>query len=322
MFYLSIISTITSTIIYSLFLYIPLLFIPISYFGYTYYIIDDETSINIISKKIKWSSIRNEENKPFGYFIGWYFFGYRSQISKQSQDGSYLYCFCYFDTFIKLKTPENTKIEIKNDLVNQDQYEDLYTKIQVAIRKGAFWRLTYIIKEVNYRRMIADSRQTLCISKIVKLLETKNSCTIQVSGPPGTRKSSLGILIAQELNGTLCKTFDPTDPNDNLDTLYNEVAPTKDNPLIVLLDEYDIIIEKITIGIQSHKNMHIQIKNKSQWNIFFDDVSEGALYPHIIFLLTTNTSYIEFCKKYDSSLIRKGRVDIFENWELENYYAS
>ena len=63
-------------------------------------------------------------------------------------------------------------------------------------------------------------------------------------GKPGTGKSMIPILLAKKLKASLCDTFNPTEPGDSLSRLYNTVCPTSDNPLIIVLEEYDIYIKK------------------------------------------------------------------------------
>ena len=52
-------------------------------------------------------------------------------------------------------------------------------------------------------------------------------------------------LIAKDMGGSFCDTFDPTRPGDSLSELYSKVFPSKENPLVLVFEEFDIMIEKI-----------------------------------------------------------------------------
>lgn len=101
----------------------------------------------------------------------------------------------------------------------------------------------------------------------------------------------IGILLAKKLNASIVRSFNPTEPNDNIDNLYSEVNPCEEKPLIIVLDEFDIILKQIHVGVESHKYMPIQVKDKSSWNIFLDNISLG-IYPHIILLLTSKMKHM------------------------------
>ena len=65
-----------------------------------------------------------------------------------------------------------------------------------------------------------------------------------------------------------------------------------------------------------HKNIPIEVYNKTTWNNLFDDINL-MLYPNLIVILTTNLTNTLIKEKYDLSYIRKGRVDIIK--QLNNY---
>ena len=128
-----------------------------------------------------------------------------------------------------------------------------------------------------------------------------------ISGVPGTGKTSIAYILANKLNGSLCKKFNPTNPNYTLDILYTVTNPTKKNPLILILDEIDILIDMIHIGIPNSKKFPIEVKNKTEWSILMDDINSG-LYPHMIVVMTSNKP-IEYFDELDPAYMREGRVD-------------
>jgi hypothetical protein len=103
-------------------------------------------------------------------------------------------------------------------------------------------------------------------------------------------------------------TFNPTQPGDKFNTIYIKSSPKKDKPLIVILEEADILLSNIhSNSIEIHRDIPIQITNKIQWNMFFDRF-DRQLYPHVIFIMTSNKS-ISYFEELDSSYMRTGRVN-------------
>jgi Cdc6-like AAA superfamily ATPase len=84
--------------------------------------------------------------------------------------------------------------------------------------------------------------------------------------------------------------------------------PTEEKPLILVLEEFDILINKIHHNlIQMHKHIPIQVKDKTSWNTLFDRIDRG-LYPNLIVLLTSNVNP-EYVDNLDKSYLRQGRVN-------------
>lgn len=286
-----------SVIISSIFSYISVILIPISYFGYSIRFVKTDIKDAIISKKIKWSSMRNEENEPYGFFVGWVFFGYRFETSSNP----YLYCFCTKKTFEELNVIENIEI------INTDSEINIYTA------SSHRYNHKFVNTQIYISHLIVPRhQQKICMNKIIDKFNENNYVTVFINGSYGSGKSSIGLLLAKELNASFCKEIHFIEPNQMMSNLYNQVSPTKEKPLIIMLDEFDIIIEKIhdNNNIIPHKYLRTQVTNKIQWNTLLDDIK--FYYLNIIIILTTNLTREEFISKYDESYIRKGRVNLFE----------
>lgn len=175
-------------------------------------------------------------------------------------------------------------------------------------RGGNFHWLTYSKRSLDVSRFEARDRQREIIDKVKTHFDENGHTVVYLHGKPGTGKSLLGLLLTKEMNGSLCNTFDPTEPGDSLNGLYNRVAPEKETPLIVVLDEFDVILHNIHTGIAPHKNIPIQVKNKTTWNQFLDRIQIG-MYPNLILVLTSNKTP-DYINEMDASYIRKGRVDM------------
>lgn len=118
----------------------------------------------------------------------------------------------------------------------------------------------------------------------------------------------IGVLLAAKLGGSYCNTLKPWQPGDSVGSLYSEVEPTKDKPLVIAFDEVDGAIMLIHTGIADHKELPISVQNKAGWNRLFDEIGRG-MYPHLIILLTSNREP-EFIDGMDPSYIRPGRVNL------------
>ena len=74
---------------------------------------------------------------------------------------------------------------------------------------------------------------------------------------------TIGYLLAKDLHCHFCDTWNPSDPNDNLDNVYNDIYPDCNKPLILVLEEFDIIIDKSKSKFINHKEYPIQVSDKN-----------------------------------------------------------
>jgi DNA replication protein DnaC len=281
--------------------------IPFIYFGYTLYIINDYNTITTICKNIKYSTLRNEQDEPSGFFISKKFCGYIFEQLNKDSSVNLLYCLCTATQFKELQKKSDSII------TKSDKSIDLYT------RKGNYYHLHYVKRDLVCTNFIAksgehsDSRsnQKDIITNIIEYYNQNNTCVIMISGEPGTGKSIMGVLIAKELNGSLCKTYSPITSGDTLENIYNKANPTKLKPLIILLDEFDIILHSFHENkVELHKDVPTEVYNKITWNNLLDDINM-KLYPRLILILTSNLDKEQIEAKYDPSYIREGRVNMY-----------
>ena len=287
-------------IISSLSIIWTLLIIPFLVCGYKFYCITEQNLITIICKNIKYSIITNNQNEPSGFFIGKYYIGYLHKSNKD-EEINLLYCLCSTEQFNKLKK--------KDDIIIKET--DIF--IDIFMRKGNYYHFDYQKRQLNctnFNIVTNFKNQKNILNQIVNYYKKNNNSVAIITGDPGKGKSALGILVAKELNGSLCKSYNPTNPGDHLENLYNQVNPTINNPLILLIDEFDIILDSIHNNkITLHKNIPTEIYNKTTWNNLFDDINL-KLYPNLIIILTSNMNIKIIEEKYDPSYIRKGRVNL------------
>ena len=278
----------------------------IQVFGIKLYRIIDERKTDVILRKLKVISANsvyyNSEFKPHSLFFSWYCIGniYLTEINRRMITEIYIITTkeC-IDNLIK--DPQDEIISLKGDISNSK-------KITIYNRRGSFYHLSYEESSFSFNKNI-QANQNAIVHAIIKFYRDYNYCTSFISGAPGSGKTTIAYFLAKELNGCICKTFNPTDPGDEIIELIRTVNPTPDKPLIVLLDEIDIMISKIHDNkIDTHKNVPVPVRSKTDFNRFLDDIEIHC--KNTIFILTSNMSkdVIE-ANTNDKSYLRDGRVN-------------
>jgi hypothetical protein len=269
--------------------------IPLSLFGYTLHVVTQPTTVTTICKSIKCSSMRNEEGEPMDFFVGKYYCGYISGMNHEKV----LYCLCTDNQFREFKKNNDIIIEETDDIIQ------LYT------RSGTYFYFEYTKRDLVCTHFSPREKQKKIMEKIIKHYKETNVCVAMISGKPGTGKSLIGFLLAKEFKSSFCKTYNPSNPRDTLENLYTKVNPTFDKPLIILLDEVDVIFKAIEDGtIQHHKTSPTEVYNKTTWNSLLDDIN-FPLHPFVILILTTNLSKKKVMEEYDKSYTRMGRINVY-----------
>ena len=289
-------------------LLIPICFI-IQVFGIRFYKIIDQRKVDVILRKLKNNIISsnyayyNSEFKHHGIFISWYSVG-NIQLNGDIFEICIITTQEYIDNLIK---------DSHNEIIpkfGEIKIEENKKEITIYNRQGYFGNLHYE-ESTFFLNKKSKPNQNLIVHSIIKYYKDKNYCTSFINGVPGSGKTTIAYLLAKELNGSMCKTFNPTDAGDHIQNLIRRVNPTSENPLIVLLDEIDIMINNIHNNkINTHKHTPVPVRSKTDFNRFLDDVE--IHYKNVIFILTSNTSLkdIEMNTK-DSSYLREGRVHLY-----------
>jgi len=273
-------------------------------FGFTIYYTIDKNTIIKISKKIKHSALRNEQNEPSGMFLGYIYVGYITEIKQEGNNQNQtLYCICTHKQFSKLLNIEKQQTD--------EKYIKLYT------RTGNYFCIKYKSNNFICSDYIPRSEQSVILDDVVLHYKKNRRSVLMVTGEPGGGKTFLGILIAKALNGSMCKTYKPTEPGDNLRNLYDMVKPTYENPLIIIIDEFDGILDMLHKNeVKCHDNIPIEVRNKMSWNTLLDDINLN-MYPFVIVLFTSNVNKTTITNNYDQSYIREGRIDLYYSLSLQ-----
>ena len=158
-----------------------------------------------------------------------------------------------------------------------------------------------------------NEKQNELFREMMKFYNENKYAKVLISGDIGTGKSYFSYILARKLNCYLCDDFNPTEPAEGLTNLYTSKKLSGDEPLIVLIDEVDVMIKNIHENrIKPHKHYPILTRDKMSWNSFLDKISYG-IFPHLILIMTSNVDKNKL-DRYDPSYLREGRVDIYSHF--------
>lgn len=282
-----------------------IIFIPIALLNIKLYKITGK-KMQIFSKKIRIASIWTN-NEPDGWICGIWYIGYIHKSSSGGNDSNdlttVLYILCrtkFYKTYIDLK-------DIESD--GKEPPQLLYYE-----REGGYYnRSEYSERIVKPPTRIPRNSQSNAVTQIVNIYKDKSNAIALLYGKAGTGKSMTAQYICSELlkfydSVAFVDTYNPFEQGNNFSSLYTHISPSEIKPLVIMLEEIDCGISmmhygKIAVGACSP----IQIRNKPDWNSFFDKIDRG-LYPYIILIMTSNKS-INYFNDLDESYMRIGRVD-------------
>jgi hypothetical protein len=293
--------------IFTSFLITPLLFF-IRVFGINYYTIrNDEdklrTLIKALQKTTTSSSVYFQYGNyfPSGYFIGRHCVGYYD-YSRSRESAGEVYIITtrpYLDMLLKSQVLKTISPSSSNE-------PELDKSVSIFCRNGSYTNIYYNSLRLELSGLTPKGQQDEIVHDICTKYETAKRGVFFIHGVCGAGKSTIGLLVAKRLKGNFCHSFNPTDPGNTLHQLINDTDKCEDIPLVIVLEEINVMIRNIDHGlIQRHKNVMTSIVNKSTYNTFMDDL---ILYKNIIFILTSNESR-EAIDELDPCYLRKGRVD-------------
>ena len=271
------------------------------------------TSAIEINKLIKKINIKNytisNNDKPEGIIWGMWYIGQIHCSNNDFDNSKLMYILINISKYNKIMSCDNithcadTSATENTAITNNNNTKN----IMYWSRVGSYRFMYYIKRTLDVSKFIPFENQQNIINQITTQYNKKNNLTVFLHGEPGTGKSMLCYLLAKTLDGHLCDSWNPTEPNDTIDSVYNEIMPDCSKPLILILEEFDRIIDDLDIGQKMHKEYPIQIRNKIGWNSLLDKIQLG-IYPNLILVLTSNKNP-KYINSKDISYIRKGRVD-------------
>ncbi len=305
--FLMVLSTIFLIITSTLTIFWSLPFIITPLLGLQFYKITEQKLVKLLKKLPKRSSI-NYNDEHDGWIIGWPYIGYIQKLpSNYGEEKKELYILTTRNFFDK-------KMKQIDNIEEIDTTSELENQITIWEREGNFFYFYYSKRMFDVSSFEPRNNQISVVNDIKKFYETNRYCVALLHGEKGSGKSMIPILLAKSLCSeqttvNFCDTFRPTDPNNNFSTLYAHINPSKDSPLIIVLEEFDIIIHQIHYKkIMPHKHIPILIFDKPSWNMFFDRF-DRKFYPWVILIMTSNSSPKNI-NALDPSYIREGRVNL------------
>lgn len=281
------------------------IFIVICYFfNYKYYyIFEDKETIQHIIKVLNKDTIAfctkvmHGKEINSGFFIGKKCIGY---IDNMTYEDAKIYIITHVSYYKKITEHKEETILPVLDFHKPVECN----KIDMLIRAGIYKNFFYRSHKLDLTHLIPLGDQIPIIEKIIELYSEKSRATIFIDGVSHAGKSSIGYLLAKKLGGKYCHSFNPTDPGDQMSMLVLD-ADIDDKPLIVVLEEADIMIQTIhDQKIFHNKEIPTSVHNKTTWTSFLDDM---FIYRKVILIMTSNTSK-KYIDELDIAYLREGRV--------------
>lgn len=259
------------------------------------YFLTNKTECARIQKRMGASSHVTDGHKSYGYSVGhWYCL----HLTFDQRNEAY--------AVYMIATPESYQYLTHDPSDHFEERVPTSTKtLDIYERTGSFAN-PWFRKRTRKARDSPFASQLVILDDIVDFYLRNKTAVVMLHGPPGTGKSMLGVLLATHFSGSFCNTLRPWQPGDTLGSVYSEVEPTEQRPLVLVFDEIDAAFQKISEGIKPHELMPIPVRDKQGWNHMLDEI-QRFMFPHLIVVLTTNVRPQNIC---DQSFIRPGRVNL------------
>jgi len=241
------------------------------------------------------------DGKPAGFIFSWWFIALvRYEESDWRSPKRHIMLFTYPKGLNFLKT--QSKVEIQS--VSDDELKPQYLECGTNPYNNQWTK-----RSLDLDYLEPNSDQQIVIDEIIENFNKSKSKTYvsYLYGPRGTGKTSVGLFIAKQLNGFYTDNFHPSKPGFTISNLYSYVTPNSKQPLIISIDEFDILLENIhNETIREHKEIRIEVMNKRDWNKLLDNLP--MFYQNVIIILSSNKSPEEI-NELDPSYIRYPRVN-------------
>lgn len=250
------------------------------------------------------------KERPAGIFVGWTCFGYYIDANRDSDMGTEIVMFTSAKNFKNLITRSTSscdtiRLEKSTSVANSTPHP-----IKIWNRYGSFLNIYYSDFKVDLSSIYPMGDQGPIVQDIVQKYEEAKRLVAFVYGVTGAGKSTLGLLIAKELNGSYCHDFNPTDPGDSFKTLIRDSKNDLDTPgpIVIVMEEIDNTIKMVHEGsVVRHAKATTSIHNKATFNSLLDDM---VFHRNVILIMTSNKTKEEI-DQLDPAYLRKGRVNAY-----------
>jgi len=183
--------------------------------------------------------------------------------------------------------------------------------IYIYNRFGEYSNFGYSRLSLNLKNLEPLLSQQPVVDEIIEEYRRKDHLVVFIDGIPCSGKSSIGYLVAKQIGGSFCHTFNPTVPGDNFHNLITQIRDngnTDKSPIVVVLEEIDILLHNIHNNkVVENPKISTSVKDKSSWCSFLDDM---FIHENIILIMTSNKSKSEI-DTTDPAYLRKSRVNLF-----------
>lgn len=192
----------------------------------------------------------------------------------------------------------------------------------------AYYYCPFNMVQISFR-MEPTPDQVRVVREIIEMREARlaaknwGGIIVLVSGSPGAGKSKVAPLLARAMclkgkDPQMTKTYNPTEAGRLRDP-YSKAQPTRERPFVVLLDEIDIILGKVSrLEIKQNKEFRTEVFDKPTWNSFCDRVESD--FENLVVVLTSNLTRDAINAMLgDDSFLRDKRVHYYT--EMNNKVA-
>ena len=278
-------------------------------FGARYFQITQQDKAIIISRKVKDTSSELRDNQDAsGFFCGLWYVGWITSNEKFLGGLS---------RNVTLFTTQRIYDELVSD-PNPPPCNGDANIITILENVSNFHIPDYKSREITLSKK-ANPIQQKCIDEIIETYKTKGqnrNLTVFLHGGVGTGKSMTTLLLANSMKALHTKDMKPSSPGMSLRTIYAAANPRPSEPLILVLEEVDILLERIhKVELPAHKMLLSHVADKTSWNNMLDDIDNG-LFPYMITILTSNRDP-DYLNQIDPAYIRPGRVHFY--FEMKPY---
>jgi len=292
------------------------LFFVLRLFGIHYYTIrNDEEKVRAVIKYLQKNTTSSEiiyqhgNSFPSGTFISPTCVGFYKYSGLRDAGTGEVQILTTKAMFIKMVESEKIASAFVStkptESVESTDFVEESRPLQIYSRIGEYTSLYYSALRLDVQGLEPKGQQKEIVEDICQKYKEKKRGVFFIHGISGAGKSTIGLLVAKQLKGTFCHTFNPTDPGDTLHLLLRDSEPCEESPTVIVLEEINTLIRNVNEGlVHKHKNITTQINNKSTYNTFFDDL---IMYKHVIIIMTSNEDKPAI-DTLDPCYLRQGRI--------------
>lgn len=279
-------------------------------------------SINQNIKYSQYTVIKKEGEEHYGLTCGKWFLALISKLKEENknqsnnQNKNKIILIYFFEEkwikehFIFKEEPKkDDELTIKSKLI-----------VNSFCKKDNWIDGRYILYKFKIPNTVNNSQINVVDKIFDHYSQNDKRCVSCIFGPPGTGKTTIAKLLSIKIDGLLIYDYVPINTGHSWNKIINEARSDSSKPLVILIDEVDIILELVNNGIKNtNKWTELDVKDKPSWNKWFDFKINNT--DNIIVIFTMNKPYSELIKNInDCSYLRKGRCDL--KIQFGNYHSS